>query len=190
PRPDVTVAVAKLIRRREAEAAAATLGVDIRFLDWDDYPLTIDRERLLRLVHEIRDWRPDIVLTHWTSDPLNQDHQHTAHAVIQACSVCYTPGLESDLPPVRWPEIFLFESGIPQSDLNQFHPDTYVDISETFPTKQQALRLLEAQPELHDWYTRYAEWRAWQARTYSGRQAITHAEAFKRFRPRVADWLD
>jgi 4-oxalomesaconate hydratase len=188
--PATTVADAKRVRETEARAAAGVLGVDIRFLDWDDYPLFIDKPRLLRLVEEIREWQPDIVLTHWTSDPLNQDHQFTAEAVIRACSVCYAPGLESAHPAVRWPEVFLFESGVPQSDLNQFHPDTYVDISSTFPQKLEALGHLHAQPELAGWYTQYAEWRAWQARSYSGHNAISHAEAFKRFRPRVAEWLD
>jgi 4-oxalomesaconate hydratase len=184
------LADAKRIREKEARAAASILGVDIRFLDWDDYPLDIDRPRLVQLAQEIRDWRPNIVLSHWTQDPLNQDHQFTGRAVIRACSVCAAPGLESGLPPVAWPEIFLFESGVPQTDLNGFAPDTYVDITESFPRKLEALKQLAAQAELASWYTQYGEWRAWQARTYTGRQTIRYAEAFKRFRPRVAEWLD
>ena len=37
---------AKRVRTQEAEEAAATLGATIEFLDYGDYPLILDRERL------------------------------------------------------------------------------------------------------------------------------------------------
>lgn len=188
--PDLSLDEVKAVRHREAEAAAQVLGVGIRFLDWDDYPLFVDAERLLRLVDEIREWRPDILLTHWTSDELNQDHQVTAAAVIRACSCAGAPGLKRERPPTRYPSVFFFESGIPQTEFNGFNPDTYVDVTETFPRKLQALGEFRAQPVLVEWYTQYGLRRGWQARTYSGNSAIQYAEGFKRYQPRVAEWLD
>lgn len=188
-RSGISIPDVKLIRRQEAEAAVIILGGEIRFLDWEDYPLVIDRQRIVQLAEEIREWRADIILTHWSNDPLNRDHSTTASAVLRACTVCAAPGLESRFAPLQPPRVFLFESGVPQTDFNQFRPDVYVDVTETFGTKLRALSELKAQQELSGWYTQYAEWRAWQARTYSGNESIKYAEAFKRFQPQVADWL-
>ena len=58
-RPDLSVDEVKRIRLQESEAAAGVLGVEIRFLDWDDYPLFIGEARLLHLIEEIREFRPD-----------------------------------------------------------------------------------------------------------------------------------
>ena len=188
--PNLSVDEAKAIRREEAMAAADVLGVDIHFLDWDDYPLFIDKDRLLVLVDEIRAFRPEIVLTHWRHDELNQDHQYTSEAVIRACSCAGAAGLKLDHPPTRWPRLYFFEAGVPQTEFNGFSPDTYVDVSETFATKVEALARLKSQPVLQDWYTRYGQQRGWQARTYSGNPAIQYAEGFATYRPRVVDWLE
>ena len=188
--PELTVDEVKAIRRREAEAAASVLGVEIRFLDWNDYPLFIGEERLLHLVDEIREFRPDVVLTHWRHDELNQDHQYTAEAVIRACSCAGAPGLKLAHRPTRWPSLFFFESGVPQTEFNGFNPDTFVDVTETFPKKIEALAQFKAQPVLQDWYTQYGLRRGWQARSYSGNSAIQYAEGFVRYRPRVCEWLD
>lgn len=187
--PNLSVDEAKAIRRDEARAAAEVLGVDIHFLDWDDYPLFIDKERLLVLVEEIRAFRPGIVLTHWRHDELNQDHQYTSEAVIRACSCVGAPGIKLGHPPVRWPRLYFFEAGVPQTEFNGFNPDTFVDVSETFATKVEALKQLKSQPVLQDWYTNYGQRRGWQARTYSGNQSIQYAEGFVTYRPRVVDWL-
>jgi 4-oxalomesaconate hydratase len=187
--PELAVEEAKMVRRDEAIAAADVLGVEIRFLNFDDYPLFIDRERLLVLVDEIRAFRPDIVLTHWRHDELNQDHQYTSEAIIRACSCANAAGLKLDHPPVRWPRLYFFEAGVPQTEFNAFNPDTYVDVSATFATKIEALAKLKSQPVLRDWYTDYGQRRGWQARTYSGNQSIQYAEAFVTYRPRVVEWL-
>jgi 4-oxalomesaconate hydratase len=189
-RPELAVDEVKAIRRRESEAAAAVLGVEIRFLDWDDYPLFIGEERLLRLIEEVREFRPDVVLTHWRRDELNQDHQHTAEAIIRACSCAGAPGRLTASPPVPWPRLYFFESGIPQTEFNEFNPDTFVDVTETFEVKLAALARFAAQPVLVDWYTQTGLRRGWQARTYSGNQSIRYAEGFVGYRPRVVDWLD
>ncbi len=189
-RPDLPLADMKSRRRAESQAAAGILGVDVRFMDWDDYPLFIDKDRLLQLVDVIREFRPDVVLTHWTSDPFNQDHQVTGAAAIRACHLATAAGVESPHPAVRYPSVYLFESSVPMTEFNEFNPDTYVDITETYPQKMEALAAYkESQPELTERYGRYAEQRGEQARTVSGRQSIRYAEGFKRYRPQVVDRL-
>ena len=54
----------KVLRRREAEGAAAALGAEVRFLDAGDYPLIESPELTDRLVHLYRELAPTVVLTH------------------------------------------------------------------------------------------------------------------------------
>jgi 4-oxalomesaconate hydratase len=188
--PDATIEEAKQTRRREAEAAAAIVGAEIRFLDWDDYPLYVAKERLLAVTDQIREARPDILLTHWSGDPFNQDHEVASATAIRACSVAAAAGQRLAHPPARYPKVFLLEPSVPLTEFEGFNPDTYVDISETFEQKLRALREFHSQPDLPDNYTLYARKRALQARALSGNPRIEYAEAFKRYRPRVAEWLD
>ena len=72
--PGQTVERVKEIRHEEAERAAAVLGADFRCLDLGDYPLEIDAAALARIADEIREFAPDVLVTHTTVDPFNPDH--------------------------------------------------------------------------------------------------------------------
>ena len=61
--PGITVEKVKEIRKAEAARAAEILGAEIRFLDFDDTPLIMDKERFLRMVDELHDFRPGIVVS-------------------------------------------------------------------------------------------------------------------------------
>jgi len=183
-----SVSEAKAVRKSEAEAAAHVLGVSIAFMDWNDYPLVFDRDRITELAKTIRRIAPDILLTHWSRDPFNADHQETSWAVVRACSCASAPGVDPEQPPTVLPEIFLFESSVPQTEFNAFRPDTYVDISDVFEVKMAALRKLESQPFLVDYYTRYAEYRGFQASKWF-KTDVRHAEGFSRYTPWIGDEL-
>ncbi len=187
--PNISRDEVKVRRRAESEEAARILGVNVQFLDWGDYPLFIDKERLLHLVELIREIRPNVILTHWTSDPFNQDHQVTGLAVIRACHLATAAGVEAPHAAVRYPSVYLFESSVPMTEFNGFNPDTFVDVTPTYDQKMEALRAFKAQPELAERYGRYVEQRGEQARTVSGRLAIRYAEGFKSYRPAVVDQL-
>src|SRR5579884_2941718 len=62
------------VRRTEARKAAEILGVEVVFYDYRDQPLTFDYERLMRLVREIRSFRPRVIITHPAREPYNPDH--------------------------------------------------------------------------------------------------------------------
>lgn len=187
--PEISLEEVKAIRREEARRAAKILGAEIRFLDWDDYPLFIDRRRLLHLVDEIREMRPQIVLTHHRHEPVNIDHGTIAEAVVKACACASTPGHRSTYPPTRSPALFFFEAAIPLTEFEGFNPDVYVEITDVFDQKLQALRELKAQPFLPEWYAELALRRGWQARSLTGDKTIKYAEAFERFFPWVGDRL-
>ncbi len=180
---------AKKIRRAEAEEAATVLGASIEFMDYEDYPLFLNRERLDALARLIRQQRPSIILTHWKSDPLNVDHEAATSAVIRASSMAATPGFDNDSSEaLSFSHIFLYEPTIPRNDITGFNPDTYVDISAVFEKKITALKALRSQSKLPAWYTQWAEYRGAQATQWKG-QPIRYAEAFKRYTASVSTQL-
>ena len=69
-----TVERVKEIRHGEAERAAAALGAEFECLDLGDYPLEIDGNALVSIADRIREFSPDVLITHTDRDPFNPDH--------------------------------------------------------------------------------------------------------------------
>jgi 4-oxalomesaconate hydratase len=92
------------------------------------------------------------------------------------------------MPPAVRPDIFFFESSVPPTEFNGFRPDAYVDITDEFEVKISALRKLRSQPFLVDYYTRYAEYRGFQASKWF-KTDIRYAEGFARYTPWVGRHL-
>ena len=185
--PSITLEQVQQIRKHEADQAAARMGADIRFHNWLDHPMTLREERLVALVDEIREMRADILLTHHNSDPLNLDHEYVAKAVTEACFLAQFPGLQTRFPPTPSPALYFFEATIPMTELTGFKPNFYMDITDVFDSKMQALREFKSQSFLPAAYERYAAWRGAQAKTMSGNQSIQYAEAFEQYLPSVGD---
>ncbi len=176
---------AKEVRAREADEAAAVLGATIEFLNFDDYPLDISAERLRQLAAIFRRQRPDIVLTHWKTDPYNPDHEVTAGAVVRAATLAAVPGFDPSSPIAVFPEMFAFEPTVPRDDDTGFRPNHYIPIDSVFDRKMEALGKLRSQKKLVQFYTQCGESRGWQARQWSG-QSIRYSEAFYRHNAIVA----
>ena len=185
--PEQTVENVKLIRHAEAQAAASELGAEFKALDMGDYPLQIGREELERIADAIREFAPDVVVTHTDRDPFNPDHPIAFAAVDRARSLAAGAGVQSAFRTVRPPELFLFEPH--QPELCGFTPTTLVDITSVFEKKRAAMAHMKAQAYLQTYYAERAEHRANHARRASGNQAIRHAEAFERVIPQVVSAL-
>jgi 4-oxalomesaconate hydratase len=184
------LAEVKEIRREEATQAAAVLGAELCVLDWGDLSFDFSLERAKLLAEEIRAFRPDVLLTHHGPDPVSVDHDTTWRLARRAVQMAGAVGLESDLPPVRGPQMFLFEATIPLTEVEGFTPDTYVDITDVWQVKLEALGAFRrAQEFLVPWYTEVAGRRGFQARRLSGCPDILYAEAFERVLPWVGDRL-
>ncbi|MDR2933306.1 MAG: PIG-L family deacetylase [Oscillospiraceae bacterium] len=186
---NAAVADCKAARKSEALAAAGFLGIDIEFKDWDDYPLFISCEREAELALDIQNFAPDVLLTHYTNDPINEDHAVAAKAAIRAASIANAARLKAPFEPIVIPDIFLFESTVPHTEFNGFSPDTYVDITDVFNTKMEALARFTSQPFLGEYYTTYAQYRARQAAGWTKNPAIKYAEGFERYIPYVGEEL-
>lgn len=181
----------KEARHAEAEAAAAVLGADLRAFDADDYPLEETPELLERLVGLYREVRPSIVLTHTERDPWNRDHE-TAHSIAtKARIIAQAAGHDPATEVIGAPPVFLFEPH--QTEYSGFMPDVLLDITEVWEQKLEAMRCMEGQQHLWDYYTDVAIRRGVQARRNSGPNlglvTETKAEAYQRVYPQVATEL-
>jgi 4-oxalomesaconate hydratase len=182
-----TIDNVKKIRHGEAERAAGHLGADFRCLDLGDYPLQIDGDALERISDEIREFAPDVLITHTDTDPFNPDHPIAHDAVGRARSLAAGAGVQSSFKTVRPPEFFLFEPH--QPELCNFMPTTFVDITAVMDAKRAAMAEMKAQKYLHTYYAERADHRGNHARRSSGNQDIRQAEAFQRVTPQVVSSL-
>jgi 4-oxalomesaconate hydratase len=183
----ITVEEAKGRRRAEVLEAAKVLGVDVSFMDFDDYPLVVDKGRILSIVEEIRSFRPDIVLTHWPNDPTNPDHGTAAKLVLDACACAQATGLKTRSESCPYPKIFFFEPTVPTTEITGFKPTIYIDITDVFEIKMDALRKFESQPFLCEYYTLYARRRGFEASFIL--KDVKYAEAFAALYPTVSHTL-
>ena len=182
-----TVENVKKVRHAEAEAAAAALGATFRCLDLGDYPLQIDYDALLRIADAIREFAPDVLITHTDTDPFNPDHPVAHAAVDRARGLAAGAGVSSAFPTIKPPQLVLFEPH--QPELCNFTPTVHVDITAVWDQKLAAMAEMKAQQYLQTYYAQRNEQRANHARRASGNSAVRYAESFQRVIPQVVDEL-
>jgi len=179
--PGQTEERVKEIRHGEAERAAAHLGASFHCLDLGDYPLDVDRAGLERIVEQIRDFAPDVLVTHTDKDPFNPDHAVAWFAVERARGLAAGAGVASAFETIRPPALYTFEPH--QPELCNFVPTTFVDITAVIEQKRAAMAEMQAQSYLQTYYAQRAEQRGNHARRSSGNGAVKFAEAFQRHTP-------
>ncbi len=146
PDPDMTPDRLTEIRENEQREAAAILGIaNVVFLREPDGQTDTSYRFRGRIVHAIRKYQPDIIITHdpWRSYALHPDHRNvgvtTTDAVYPtARDAIYFPEHyhEEGLEPWKVAELLFF---------NAEHPDCFVDVSTTFDKKMAALRRHDSQ---------------------------------------------
>ena len=182
-----TVKNVKQVRHGEAERAAAALGAEFECLDLGDYPLEINTDALNLIADKIREFAPDVLITHTDTDPFNPDHPVAYAAVSRARSLAAGAGVASAFGTVTPPALFLFEPH--QPELCNFTPTTFVDITSVMDKKVAAMAEMKAQKYLQTYYTQRADHRGNHARRASGNADIRQAEAFQRMIPQVVSAL-
>jgi 4-oxalomesaconate hydratase len=178
-----TVENVKRVRHAEAEAAAAALGATFRCLDLGDYPLQIDADALTAIADAIREFAPDVLITHTDRDPFNPDHPIAHAAVDRARGLAAGAGVQSAFATIAPPALFLFEPH--QPELCNFTPTTFVDITSVIDRKRAAMAEMKAQQYLQTYYAQRAEQRGNHARRASGDSSVRYAEAFQRVIPQL-----
>jgi 4-oxalomesaconate hydratase len=182
-----TIENVKRVRHAEAEAAAAALGATFRCLDLGDYPLQIDGDALTTIADAIREFAPDVLITHTDRDPFNPDHPVASAAVDRARGLAAGAGVQSAFATIAPPALFQFEPH--QPELCNFTPTTFVDITAVYEQKLAAMAEMKAQQYLQTYYAQRGEQRGNHARRASGERSIRYAEAFQRMIPQVVTEL-
>jgi LmbE family N-acetylglucosaminyl deacetylase len=172
-----------LIATREAEEqeAARRMGVsELVFLHEPDGALVPDLALREKIVRMIRTYKPDVIITHDPFRPyaLHPDHRAAgmaAHDAVYPTArdfLYYPEHLEAGLEPHKTAEIWYFGAE---------SPDVFIDITDTFDTKIDALKAHKSQVgEAVDLADRLRE----RAAELAQDQPFELAEAFKSIKMR------
>jgi 4-oxalomesaconate hydratase len=186
-KPGMTLEAVKADRRREAENAARALGVhDIQFYDLGDYPMQVTPEAFDRLVDLYRALRPEFMLTHSRQDPYNFDHPMATEFAQHARVIAQAHGHKPEVPVLGAPPVYLFEPHQPEQC--NWKPNFLLDISADWERKLAAIKCMEGQEHLWEYYTRVALQRGVQASRNSDHK-IVHGEAYEAVFPHVTGTL-
>jgi LmbE family N-acetylglucosaminyl deacetylase len=134
-------------RRREATAAAATLGFAYEIWEESDGRLVASlacRERMIRL---IREYRPDLVLTHRPND-YHPDHRVTSQLVQDAAYLLTVPAICPDVPHLERDPVIAYLSDHFTRPY-PFEPTVALDISPAWDAKVAMLHAHESQ--FYEW---------------------------------------
>ena len=134
-------------RAKESAAVAELLGIQYDvWSDISDCTLVADLEMRRRMIRYIREFNPDLVITHRTND-YHADHRNTALLVQDASYILIVPHECPDVPAMRqMPVIMYYED---RFSYPPFVPDVVVDVSEQFDTKMQIVNLNVSQ--VYEW---------------------------------------
>ena len=159
------VGVADATRGWEAAEGATALGAELTLLDQRDRHLRAAPELVDTIARVIRDVRPSLLITHWEHDS-HADHVQTNEAVRAAIAVA---GNTQAYDAVLACDTYL---GVGRSGM--FEPDLYVDVTETWDQKLEAIRKHASQdPEQ---YVQTLERQCW---LHGARAKVRYAEVFQ-----------
>ncbi|MCA9040049.1 MAG: PIG-L family deacetylase [Planctomycetaceae bacterium] len=140
-------------RLQEAQASADLLGVSYDFLGFKDLQIVHDNAGRRRVTEELREIKPDIVITAPPVDYMS-DHEMTSRLVRDACFNAPIPNYETEAtrpatPMEKIPHLYFVDpvGGVDYYD-NPITPEFVVDITPQFELKQQMLACHESQ---RDW---------------------------------------
>jgi len=121
-------------KRREAEEAARILGAKPVFLPYRDGELPVSGEVKFRLCDLIREYRPEILVTHWRGS-IHRDHRNTYRNAGDALFYAALPAVKREKPAHRVRRVFFAENW---EDPRGFRPNVYVDISDALEVWREA----------------------------------------------------
>jgi len=134
-------------RRREALAAAQTLGAESVILGFPDGYLEPSLDLRRAVIGLIRRLQPALVLTHRPQD-YHPDHRYTSQAVLDAAFTVTVPAIFPDTPALRRnPAMAYFADTFTKPV--PFQPDLFLPIDAVAETKLAALHCHESQ--MYEW---------------------------------------
>jgi len=129
------------IRTQEATAAAETVGAQIKLLGEPDEWLFHDKRTRLLMIDAIRWANPDVIITHSPAD-YHADHRVCSEMVFAASFLSTVPHIESEHPAQDHVAALVYMDTVAAAN---FIPEVYVDITDTYELKKQALLCHQSQ---------------------------------------------
>ena len=170
------------VRRKEALAAGATMGIPYLVLDHPDGGLEATLENRTDLIRLIRRESPDLVLTHRPND-YHPDHRYTGTLVCDAAYMVTVPAVASDTPALSHnPVIAYLPDGFTRP--YPFSPTVAVDVE---PVIDRIVEMLCCH------ISQFFEWlphNMWPGDTVPEDQAGRHAYATEKYQQWIGDRAD
>ena len=135
----------RTIKRTELHRAAGKLGVHhVRSLEYEEDPLELGREVLTAMVELVREFKPDIVVSHHVSGEWVPDHSETGKLVKHACHCAGRPGFTSSRSVHVVRNQYSFGLGVIHRGQHVIGappalPTFYIDISDVVDRKFEAM---------------------------------------------------
>jgi len=164
------------IRYKEAKEGARIMGAELIWLGFPDEFLFDCRETRLSFLNALRKAAADIVITHY-HDYYNCDH-NMVHKITNDLGILQNvKNIETENPPtVNNPYLYFMDTLV----CKNFEPEEYVDITDVFETKREALMAHKSQ---HEWLKKhskidYADLIETQSKIRGYQAGVKYAEAF------------
>ncbi len=136
------------VKKRAAESAAVAklLGIKYDVWDVDDCNLIADLPTRKRLIRYIREFNPDLIITHRPNDYM-ADHRAAGQLVQDASYLLTVPHECPDVPAMRFMPVIMYNED--HFSNPEFRPDIVVDISSEIDVKMQIANLNVCQ--VYEW---------------------------------------
>ncbi len=135
--PKMDAAEYRRQRVREAQAAARKLGAaECIVLDHPDGELHADQDTIHEMCDLVRRLRPDVVLTHWRGS-FHRDHRAAYQITMDGGFLAALPDIKRAQPAHLIRGLYYLENW---EDLEEYHPDLWVDVTNVFDTWRAACR--------------------------------------------------
>lgn len=121
-------------RNKEARDAADILGAELIWMDFEDEFLLDNEESRLKFIDTVRIARPDIIFGPEPYNDYNPDHDITGYLVFIARINSVIKLIETEHPPAEKVAPLFYYSTLAAA---KFTAEYYVDITDTFETKQK-----------------------------------------------------
>lgn len=136
------------IRKRESEAAAGSIGATYHDSLVNDLEILYELETLRRLSAVMRQVAPEVVLTHWPNEYM-EDHSNTSRLTCTAAFVRGMANFETIPPraPLSGPVTVYHAMPYGLRDPLRWlvHPELWIDVSDVMCEKRRMLALHESQ---------------------------------------------
>jgi N-acetylglucosamine malate deacetylase 1 len=134
-------------RRQEAQAAADVIGIEYEVWENHDGELEPTLENRKKMIRLIRNYDPDLILTHRPND-YHPDHRYVSTLVQDSAYMVTVPNLCTDTPALREDPVIGYLSDGFQKPY-PFDPDALVAVDDVMDKKIQMLHQHESQ--MYEW---------------------------------------